>query len=351
MASERQIFNLSGPLHLTSINWANANHRMSVAACLVQGVYIRERDRQDKRENTDQAQAPPWWEFFDFKLVGQLIDDADSSIFGAIFEYKPQPSDSDNSSFLWPRYVIAFRGTLPKGDSFSRDLQLDLQVVRNGLHRTSRYEIAMRAVRAMVASVGESKVWITGHSLGAAMAMLAGKSMAKNGSFLESFLFNPPFVSAPIERIKDKKVKQGIRIAGSVITAGLAVAVKATNSQNKVSDEDSFAKLSSWIPCLFVNPNDHICAEYVGYFEHRRKMEQIGAGKIERLATQHSIGALVMSAVRKDAGGGVTEPVHLIPSANLTVNYTPSGDFKNSHGLHQWWKQGQDWQCKTYRYQ
>ena len=36
----------------------------------------------------------------------------------------------------------------------------------------------------MVAAVGDSNVWLAGHSLGSAMAMLAGKSMAKTGTFL-----------------------------------------------------------------------------------------------------------------------------------------------------------------------
>lgn len=60
MASERESFDLSGPLHLTYVLWDNPYHRMSVAACLVQAVYILERDRQENREGSD-ALAPPWW--------------------------------------------------------------------------------------------------------------------------------------------------------------------------------------------------------------------------------------------------------------------------------------------------
>lgn len=85
------------------------HHRRSVAACLVQGVYILERDRQLQRHES-QALAPPWWEFFRFKLLHQLKDDADFSIFGAIYEFKPPPSHShsDLSKDGIPRYVIAF---------------------------------------------------------------------------------------------------------------------------------------------------------------------------------------------------------------------------------------------------
>ncbi|XXG82379.1 hypothetical protein AAC387_Pa10g0342 [Persea americana] len=324
MPSEREIFGISGPLHLTHVDWKNPDYRRSVAATLVQGAYILERDRQQNRYGSE-ALATPWWEFFHFQLIRTLIDDADSSIFGAIYELKSPTYFAPEA----PKYVIAFRGTITKGESFSRDLKLDLHFIQNVLHRSSRFEIAMQAIRGVV-SAGDLNVWLAGHSLGSAVALLAGKKMAKMGVFLEAFLFNPPFISAPIERIKDKKLKQGIRIAGSFITAGLAVAVKAREGTRST---EWFAQLASWVPCLFVNPADHICSEYVGYFEHRKKMEEIGAAGIGRLATQNSIVDIFLSALGKES-----EPLHLLPSANLTINLSPSPDFKAAHGIHQWWR-------------
>ncbi|KAF5734994.1 Dynamin-related 5A [Tripterygium wilfordii] len=347
MATEREAFDLSGPLHLTATDWTNATHRRSVAASLVQAVYILERDRQQKREGPD-ALASPWWEFFHFKLLRNLVDDADFCIFGAIYEFKPPSSHGEISTKGTPKYVIAFRGTLTKPDSFSRDIELDIHLIRNGLHRTSRFEIAMQAVRNMVASVGGSNVWLAGHSLGAAMAMLAGKTMAKTGIFLESFLFNPPFLSAPIERIKEKKVKHGIRIAASVITAGLAIANASKNPRSHQSN-DQFTTLSAWVPGLFVNPADHVCSEYIGYFEHRKKMEEIGAGSIEKLATQNSLTSLLMTAIGKQQPQD-QEPLHLIPSANVTVNLTPSRDLKAAHGIHQWWSPDMHFESNLHRY-
>ncbi|CAL0314525.1 unnamed protein product [Lupinus luteus] len=345
MASERESFDLSGPLHLTYIDWDNMYHRKSVAASLVQGVYILEKDRQEQRQSVN-ALAPPWWAFFNFQLHSTLVDDVDSSIFGAIYEFNPPSSKCNDNLHRSPRYVIAFRGTITKADSVSRDIELDMHFVRNGLHQTSRAEVAIQAVRNMVASVGDTHIWLAGHSLGSAMAMLTGKTMAKSSIFIESFLFNPPYVSAPIERIKDKKVKHGLRIASSVITAGLTIAMKAKQQKKGLSSSfDSFDSLSAWVPCLFVNPSDPICSEYKGYFEHRRKMEEIGAGSIERLATQNSIGCLVMSAFGKES-----EPLHLIPSASLTVNLSPSRDFKEAHGIHQWWKPDLCLESKLYKY-
>ena len=320
----------------------NAHHRRSVAASLVQGVYILERDRQLKRQGP-QALASPWWEFFHFQLLRHLVDDVDSSIFAAIYEFKPPKSHYHNSVDESPRYVIAFRGTITKPESVSRDLQLDLHILRNGLHETSRFEIAIQAVRNVVATVGESNVWLAGHSLGAAMALLAGKTMAKTGFFLQAFLFNSPFFSAPIERIKDERVKHGLRIANSVITAGLAFATKKSYHNNR--SVDPFAALSAWIPFLFVNPGDHLCSEYIGYLEHRKKMDDIGIGAIERLATQNSLGGLLMSAMGRES-----EPLHLIPSANLIVNLTPCQDFREAHGIHQWWRPDLDIKSKLYNY-
>ncbi|WJX48127.1 hypothetical protein P8452_34735 [Trifolium repens] len=346
MASERESFDLSGPLHLTYVLWDNPYHRMSVAACLVQGVYILERDRQEKREGSD-ALAPPWWTFFHFELLRPLVDDVDDSIFGAIYEFKPPSSQSNDTLYRSPRYVIAFRGTLTKAHSVSRDVELDIHFIRQGLHKTSRSNIAIQAVRNTVATVGDSNVWLAGHSLGSAMALLTGKTMAKDGNFIESFLFNPPFTSAPLEKIKDERVKHGIRFAGSVITAGLSLAMKA-KQQSKDLIIDPFAALSAWVPCLFVNPSDYICSEYIGYFEHRRNMEDIGAGVIERLATQNSLGGLLMGAFGGN-GSEPSEPLHLIPSASLTINVAPS-DFKEAHGIHQWWQPDLRLEYKLYNY-
>ncbi|VVB08763.1 unnamed protein product [Arabis nemorensis] len=370
MICERDDFSLTGPLHLTSIDWfassslnlqllfcrANEHHRRSVAASLVQGIYVAERDRQLQRDGPEAALSPLWSEFFHFRLIRKLVDDADFSIFGGIYEYKPPqpPSHTIKSGELSPRYVIAFRGTVTKADSISRDIELDIHIIRNGLHTTTRFELAIQAVRNMVASVGASNVWLAGHSLGASMALLTGKTVARTGVFPECFAFNPPFLSAPIERIKDKRIKHGIRIAGSVITAGLALAKKATqqhSSQNHLAlpaPVDPFAALSDWFPRLYVNPGDHLCSEYIGYFDHRKKMEEMGVGFVERLATQHSLGGLLVDIV---SGGKNTEgPVHLVPSSVLTVNSNPSRDFKEAHGIHQWWREDQRFDTKVYRY-
>jgi hypothetical protein len=331
---------------LCAICRGNENHRMSVAASLVQGVYILEQDRQANRQGRLHALDPRWWEFFHFELFHHLVDDADSSIFCAIYKFNPPASHLNRSLDGSPRYVIAFRGTLKKRGSLLQDLKLDLDVIRNGLVWTSRFEIAMRYVCNMVARFGDSNVWLAGHSLGSAIAMLAGKTMGKTGIFLESFLFNPPFNSVPIERIMGERLKHWIRNARSVITAGLTVAMKTKHQRN--TEEDQFAALSAWVPCLFVNPGDVICSEYIEYFEQRKNMEEIGAGGIGRLATQNSIRGLLRNAFRKAKEH--SEPLHLLPSASLTINPSPSQDFNEAHGLKQWWIPDLKLQSKLHEY-
>ncbi|MBA0764184.1 hypothetical protein Gotri_013549, partial [Gossypium trilobum] len=222
---------LVGPKHLTTIDWNNDSHRRSVSASLVKGVSERERDRQVELRGGSETLEPQWWEFFNFKLVNELVDEDDESIFGAIFEYVFPLATNPG-----PGYVIAFRGTLLKRETWKRDLESNFTIILNTLHQTSRVRTVMKYVEDRVSKAGSSKVWLTGHSLGTATAMLAGKNMAKRSKFLEIFLFNPPYASFPIETsFKDNKnVIRGFQLTITVIKGGVALALGYSG------DEDSF---------------------------------------------------------------------------------------------------------------
>lgn len=72
----------------------DSNHRRCVAASLVQGVCIQERDRQARRFGQD-ALAEKWWKFFNFKLLHPLIDVANGgSIFGAVYKWSRKAARS-----------------------------------------------------------------------------------------------------------------------------------------------------------------------------------------------------------------------------------------------------------------
>ncbi|KAI3938861.1 hypothetical protein MKW92_012484 [Papaver armeniacum] len=226
--------------------------RLTTVDCLVKGVYVMEDDRQTKREGC-KALAPPWWEFFDFQLLDKLMDDVDWSIFGAVFEFKPKSNNYDYPKGA-PRYVIAFRGTVLTEDTAVRDILLDINVFMNNLHHKS-----------------PSRIWLAGHSLGSAIAMLAGKTMAKRGILLVSYLFNPPFVAFLFENIGSRTVKNGIDLASRLLTYG-----KKDNQEKQVPPEHLCKDLSLWVPNLFLHPADVICSGFIKYFELREKMRSSG---------------------------------------------------------------------------
>ncbi|XP_042503514.1 GDSL esterase/lipase At4g10955-like [Macadamia integrifolia] len=356
MSPEKDNFGSSGANQLTAVDWSNERHHRCVSACLVNSVYVQERDRPKNRNGSAASLAPPWWEFFGFELIRQLIDNDDQSIFGAIFEYRvPPPYCGHKSMEKAPKYVIAFRGTLLKPDSYKRDLKLDSVVILNKLNRYSRFEIAMEAVVNVVDLGGSNlKIWLAGHSLGASIALLAGKTMASNlGIFLQAFLFNPPYISAPIEMIQNQKMKDMFRAADSCLTAILAVTMK--NHGQRSASKESFAQLSAWRPSLFVNLEDPFCKGFAGYYEKREKMEEIGLKKIAKLATMNSKSSLYFC--RKDS-----ENLRLLPSAYLVTNgssstgskegrKSPCSFLKRVHGIEQWWDPYKNLPSKLYQYQ
>ncbi|GMY07521.1 GDSL esterase/lipase At4g10955-like isoform X1 [Fagus crenata] len=320
----------SGPKGLISVDWNELQDRRSVVASLVKGVYILENYRQLKRD-VPQGLALPWWDFFNFQLKECLIDNA-GTIFGAKYEYKNPSLDNPNI----PHYVIAFRGTILKlEDTMIRDFKVNLQCFFNDLHDRASFKLAMDYVHNMVDIAGAGNVWLAGHSMGSAMALLAGKKMVE------------------MELIKNENVKCGIRIAKSVFKAGFNLALNGGRLH------DDFDGLSDWFPYLFVNPADPICSEYIGYFLHRDNMEKIGYGfgQIERLATMYSLRSQIPSVLGMYSYSEVSR-IHHLPSAYLTINTVQDPDpnvgliknFKRAHGLQQWWEPSLSYQPILYQY-
>ncbi|XP_074318049.1 GDSL esterase/lipase At4g10955-like [Silene latifolia] len=351
--SKWEVFGVSGPLHLTSVDWGIQDHKRTIAASLVQGVYISQRDRNLNRTDPHKAQAPKWWQFFNFQPIQFLTDPFDHSNFGAIYAYQPlhsNPKQRDNrpatssQSVPPPSHVIAFRGTLLKPETRQRDIYLDMNLPLKGLPYDPRYHRAVQAVLWLIGQVDYKSVWLTGHSLGAAIALQVGKDLAKKGTYIETFLFNPPYHSAPVERIQNPFLKTRIRVAKSLITAGLSVAFKSNKDDyTPTPKNDPFNLLCSWVPNVFVNPRDPISCEYIGYFEHRDRMEAMGMGKIGNIATKNSIMNYLSGMFGRDG-----EPPHLVPSALLIKNMNFSEpNVMVAHGIHQWW-QPHSWMSKLH---
>ena len=312
-----------------------------------------------------QGLALPWWDFFDFQLKEWLIDNdgIGKSIFCAKYESKyPSPGDPNI-----PQYVIAFRGTILKSkDTMFRDIKVNIQCFLNKLHKNSSFQNAIQYVKKNTVDLSRgASLWLAGHSMGSAMALLAGKKMARMGHFLTTYLFNPPFFSVPIDKIiKTEKVKFWIHITNSVLKAGAGMLAVIGRHHRQHDHEaqahdpfdqhdheaqahDPFDQLSNWFPHLFVNPDDLICEGYINYFEYRMKMEVIGIGKIEGHATKQSLMKLLpKGSVYSDSkveAEAEAVALHLIPSAFLTINRG-----QDPHALQQWWNPSHDSETKKY---
>jgi len=306
-----------------------------------------EMDRQ-MNQLGPKAQAPPWWGMNHFTLRETLID-SDDSVYGAIFEYKYYNHYQNIPGFkTHPRYVIAFRGTILKVDTLFRDLANNLRIIFDSLHQGTRFAHAMLAVHKMVAKYKDTSVWLTGHSLGAGLALLAGKTMAKSGFFLETYIFNPPVSSFPLEQVFNSRViKGGIRIAGCLVKVGVAKILKNLEAQ----DDDSSTNIASWIPYLYVHPRDPICSEYIGYFRNKRFMSKFGLGEIERIANENPLRSLFVGTSSSSSPSGFFNgPLHLLSSAYMTVNMSESDNIRRAHGLRQWWDKSFNWKYALYQF-
>ncbi|CAH8334367.1 unnamed protein product [Eruca vesicaria subsp. sativa] len=329
-------FNNVGPKYLTCVDWSNSNHRTAVASCLVQGVYSLQRDKIKKRK----SEAHLWWESFDFSLAEPLINKDDNSIYGAVFEYKNYQKNIPHSGKP-PSHVIAFRGTMLKFKTWYKDLKQDIRCLFNNLNKGSRCKHATQTIETVLKKHSTDEkvsVWLAGHSLGAGIALLAAKTMTKRGFPLETYAFNPPNSSLPLEKLSDIDVfKRVFRFSESFFKGTIAVF-----SHNKTQQHDP--RLAAWTPYVYVNPSDIVCAEYVGDVKHKNFMVDFGLGKIESVGAGISLRSLIFGIER-------AEPIQHLLSADITVNKNKLNvvetdnvlkkcwyEFKKAHGLAQWWE-------------
>ncbi|KAL3754192.1 hypothetical protein ACJRO7_001441 [Eucalyptus globulus] len=213
--------------------------------------------------------------------------------------------------------------------------------IQNVLHRSSRFKSALKVVEHLLHSVRPASVWLAGHALGAAILVLVGKKMARKNFPLKTYLFNPPFVTLPLGRIKYRNLRDKLMILARLFIA--ATTATLNPPINVFQGQDEFKLLSSWEPNLYVNPEDDLCSGYISYFELRTLMQSIGAGKIEMIAMQNSL----INLARKDPEA---DTVDTLPTACLTTNLCPSPDFGMAHGIQQWWDHRTQCQSVIHRF-
>ena len=288
----------------------DGNYKRTVIACFIQAVYLLELDRQENRTE-ENALAPKWWIPFKYKLAQTLVDERDGSIFGAILEWDRAAALSDLILIRpsgAPRAILALRGTLLKSPTIRRDIEDDLRFLAwESLKGSVRFKGAFEALKSVADRYGSSNVCVAGHSLGAGFALQIGKTLAKEGIFVDTHLFNPPSVS----------LAMSLRNIGE--KAGFAwqrfKSMLPSSSETQVSNEDWGQTPSvggkKWVPHLYVNNSDYICCHYT---------DPTGAednnGEKENVC-----------------------PTNGPMAAKLFVMSKGKQKFMEAHGLQQWWSE------------
>ncbi|KAL5539097.1 hypothetical protein UlMin_044182 [Ulmus minor] len=107
--------------------------------CLLHTSSVLELDRQEKKSE-ENALAPKWWISFKYKLPQTLIDE----------------KDDDLRLFAW-----------------------------ESLKSSVGFKVALEALKLVAERYGSSNVCVAGHSLGAGFALQVGKTLAKEGIYVD----------------------------------------------------------------------------------------------------------------------------------------------------------------------
>ena len=139
-------------------------------ACLVAGVYGLEKDRKHRGGQLCQSEVDTdsamWWSHFQYELVDMLLHQSKAgspTIFGAVYRSKLCHAPTGP-----PTIVIAFRGTMMR----RADWQANIMIYLGRLESNPRFTEGLKAVKRAVKEVGWERICVTGHSKGAAIALL-----------------------------------------------------------------------------------------------------------------------------------------------------------------------------------
>ncbi|QHO26842.1 uncharacterized protein [Arachis hypogaea] len=326
-------FHVSGPENLPSLNWRNnfnstwkdEYYKQAAISCFTRAAYALEVDRQDNRTQ-ENALAPKWLIPFKYKLTKTLIDERDGSIFGAIFEWDRSAALEDSVLIRplgTPKAVLALRGTLIKRHTIIRDFEDDLRFLfLESLKGSSRFKVAMDALRSLCDEYGSRNVIIAGHSLGAGFALQLRKELAQEGIYVEAHLFNPPSVSLALSLENTREYAEYVwNMLKSMLVSNSKVEI--SNDEEKSARlqlisripylsglMDSSFRVDKFVPHLYVNENDLICSFYVD------PDGSIGVKNTEKDNTSSADGEI---------------------AAKLYVVSKENQKWLEAHGLDQWW--------------
>jgi hypothetical protein len=304
-------------------------------ACFIQAAYLLELDRQENR-NEQNALAPKWWIPFKYKLSQTLIDERDGSIFGAVLEWDRAAAMADLVVIRpsgAPKAVLALRGTILKSLTMRRDIEDDLRFLAwESLKGSVRFNVALEALQSVATRYGSSNVCVVGHSLGAGFALQVGKSLAKEGLFVDAHLFNPPSISVAMS-LRNISEKAGVawkrlmsmlppkhepliqnsnegQVSPSNVSSGFRNWVPSFYGSNQKPTVD----LRKWVPHLYVNDSDYICCHYT---------DQDGVAEKREMNNKENNSPVVNTNFQA--------------AAKLFVMSKGKQKFHEAHGLEQWW--------------
>ncbi|XP_057838563.2 GDSL esterase/lipase At4g10955-like isoform X1 [Cryptomeria japonica] len=320
-------------LHLALPNWEDPIHRRCIAAGLVNIVYVLE---------TNPNQAKELCCLLQFEVKETAIDEHDKSVYGAVFEWRGKEKAGPGGP---PSEVVAFRGTLLRPRNILEDLILDFKVAIAHFNSIERIDKGLPFLRNSLHRNGCQNIWITGHSLGAAIALAAARKLEqKERRELEAHLFNPPFLSPTFPQLKVferiAKILVGTRKCAPSFQCSQSQEIckhiqgpsEALAFQMGLKDESKllelygdFLRYSDWIPNLYVNEKDLICATYLHYFE-------VWKGIYEQKS--HLVHESMKYFFCFEVATKKT-PWHIVPSAK--VFRVGRHFFSNHHGICQWW--------------
>lgn len=304
-----------------AIDWTNDEHRRCIAACLVKATYVTEKHI---------ARAWPWFESFGFKADSFFFTDSsvnDGNVcYGGVFKMM-EPAASGAGAGAGPsapKYVVAFRGTMPLHPNMLPDLLQNTLLLFNVQKEYARFKDSHSHVDNLIRELSSGSVWLAGHSLGASLALEIGRTvMLEQGVNIPTFLFNPPHVSpaSVIHRLLSEEHKTRLYTA----IYGFKFLLANVVPWHRKGTRRLFAQLAPWEPEIYVNPDDTICRGYMDYFVQRQLISE----------KHPRIGSTGARTSCRDILFFTELRPHLLPSASLWVNLV---DKEDPHGLRQWWK-------------
>ncbi|KQJ95190.1 hypothetical protein BRADI_3g15638v3 [Brachypodium distachyon] len=269
-----------------AIDWSGEAPRRACLAAMINLVYCA----VDKQSVT--PLNPRWLnDSTGFELFRDPLKDREET-FAAVYRYVGMHKSA-------PRYIVVFRGTsFCRTWTALRDLRIGCRIIINDdpfccERFTSAYEKVKKLVKYLkdrpvanfpwgiggdlqrglryhdslrIPTGKDPVVWLTGHSLGAWMALNVGRQLMLERHNLSTYLFNPPTAVACNQYSCFKWVcEKGIRVAE---------AIRCKKRLDPKLMKDQLEKLRDWTPFAYTHKNDPVCKGFNRYFEKQTNLDR-----------------------------------------------------------------------------